>query len=44
MTIEKIFPSGGWIISAMVNGRYVKSRYFGYTKKQAIAMFKQEVK
>ena len=40
ITVEKI--SGGWLVAAMVNGYRVKSRYFGYTKKQSIAMFKEE--
>jgi len=44
MNIERMFPSGGWLVSDIINGQYVKRRYFGYTKKQAIEDFKQEIK
>lgn len=44
MSIEKIFPSGGWIVSAMINGYRVQTRHYGYTKKQAVKMFKEEHK
>ena len=40
LTTEKMFPSGGWLVSAMVNGYYCKCRYLGYTKKEAVAEFK----
>jgi hypothetical protein len=41
MTIEKTYQ-GAWRVSAIV-GDYLESRqYFGYTKKEAIAEFKEE--
>ena len=43
-TVEKMFPSGGYLVSDIINGEYVKRRYFGYTKKEAIAEFKAETK
>jgi hypothetical protein len=42
MTVEKMFPSGGYLISDIINDQYVSRRYFGYLKKEAIAEFKQE--
>lgn len=41
MTIEKTFQ-GAWRISAMINDQLVTRQFFGYTKKQAIAIFKHE--
>ena len=41
MTVEKTYQ-GAWRIYAIV-GDYLESRqYFDYTKKEAIAMFKNE--
>lgn len=34
--------TGGWLVSAIIKGYRVKSRYYGYTKKEAIKMFKNE--
>jgi len=41
MTIERTFQ-GAWRVSGMVNGYLVTRQFFGYTKKQALAAFKQE--
>lgn len=41
MTIETIKPSGGYLITDIVHGQLIKQRYFGYTKKEAIALFKE---
>lgn len=41
MTIEKTIQ-GAWKVSAIVNGYLVTKQYFGYTKKEAIALFKEE--
>jgi hypothetical protein len=43
MSIEKIVPSGGWLISDIVDGYHTYRRYFGYTKAQAVSLFKSEV-
>lgn len=41
MTVEKTYQ-GAWRISTLV-GDYLESRqYFDYTKKEAIALFKEE--
>jgi hypothetical protein len=40
MTIERTFQ-GAWRISGMVDGYLVTRQFFGYTKKEAIAAFKE---
>ena len=42
-TIERLHPSGGWLVSAVIDGYRVARRYFGYTKREAVAMFRAEV-
>lgn len=44
ITIEKLFPSGGLLLYALVNGELVRRRYFDYTRKEAINLFLEEVK
>jgi hypothetical protein len=44
MSIEKVHPSGAYRVSDIVKGYLVTRVYMGYTKRQALAMFKQEVK
>jgi hypothetical protein len=44
MTIEKMKPSGGYLITDTIDGQFVKRRYFQYTKKEAVFEFKQEFK
>jgi hypothetical protein len=41
MLIEKSL-SGYWIISNIIDGYLVTRKYSGYTKKQAIKLFKLE--
>lgn len=43
LSIEKTFQ-GAWRISAMVNGYLVSEQYMGYTKREAVAMFKEQHK
>lgn len=43
MTIERTFQ-GAYKISAIVNGYLVSRQYMGYTKREAIQAFKQEIK
>jgi len=43
MTIERTFQ-GAWRISGMVDGYLVTRQFFGYTKKEAIAAFKEATK
>jgi hypothetical protein len=40
MTIERTFQ-GAWRISGMIDGYLVIRQFFGYTKKEAIAAFKE---
>jgi hypothetical protein len=40
MTIERTFQ-GAWRISGMVDGYLVTRQFFGYTKKEAVAAFKE---
>jgi hypothetical protein len=47
ITAERIHPSGGWHLSAVVGGGnsfLVWRSYYGYTKKEALAMFRQLLK
>jgi hypothetical protein len=44
MTIEKSFPSGAYVITAIKDNHLVVRRYFGYTKKAATALFNKEMK
>lgn len=43
MTIIK-YHRGFWQISAVVNGYLVQRQYMGYTKKEAVRLFKEEAK
>lgn len=43
MTAERLFPSGAWRIFAMIGGHLVSRVYFGYTKREAVAMFREEM-
>ena len=38
-TIEKLFPSGMYLVSEVVNGQLIKYRYGGYTKREALRRF-----
>ena len=44
MTIERVRPSGAYVISELVGGNYsgylFTRTYYGYTLKQAKALFK----
>lgn len=42
MTIKKQFPSGAWEVSDIIEGYYVRRVYFGYTKAEARAEFREE--
>ena len=43
MTIERN-PEGAWIVSDIVAGYLVSRRFYGYTKREAIRLFKMEMK
>ena len=44
MTIERMFPSGAYRIDAVIDGYLVTKWYYGYTKREAIRLFKEETK
>jgi hypothetical protein len=44
MTAERLFPSGAWRISAMHDGHLVTRVYYYYTKREALAEFRHEMK
>ena len=35
--------NGSWSVSAIINDYLVRRSYYGYTKKEAIAEFKEEI-
>jgi hypothetical protein len=49
MTIEKVFPSGAWQISGVIEregereGYFLSRTYYGYTKKEAIKLWRQHI-
>ena len=42
MIAEKNYE-GAWVVSDIVNGYRVARKYYGYSKREALAMFKAEV-
>ena len=44
MTIERSSVTGAYIIYTDVNGHLMTRTYFGYTKREAAAMFRAEVR
>ncbi len=40
ITATKLFPSGALELCALVSGSLVSRRYFGYTRREAFAMFR----
>lgn len=43
MTAERNY-AGAWIVSDIVAGYLVTRSYYGYTKREAVADFKREMK
>jgi hypothetical protein len=43
VSIDRVFPSGDWRVSALVDGHLVQKRYSGYRWREAIKMFLSEV-
>ena len=43
MTTQKLH-NGAWEISELVNGYLVTRTFYGYTKKESIRLFKDELK
>lgn len=46
MTISatRVWHSGAWVISAMYEGYCESITYYGYTKREAIARFRDEMR
>jgi len=46
MTISatRQWHSGAWVISAMYEGYYESITYYGFTKREAIARFREEMR
>ncbi len=44
ISVEKIKVSGGYLVSAIIAGALCKTQYYGYTKKEALAKFRNSVK
>ncbi len=44
MLIERVKHSGMWVISDIINGALVTKKYLGYSRKEAIQLFRQEMK
>ena len=44
MIVEKAYPSGAWVISDTIEGEAVTQTYFFYTKREAIRLFKQDLR
>jgi hypothetical protein len=42
MIAEKNYE-GAWVVSDIVGGYWVTRRYYYYTKREALAMFRREV-
>lgn len=43
MSVEKNYQ-GGYVISDIIGGYLVTKSYYGYTKREAISLFKKETK
>ena len=44
MTLEKHKPSGAWIVSDIIQGQLIRRTYYGYTKREAMRMFRMETR
>lgn len=44
ITVSKVFPSGAWQVSTLVDGYRFARTYMGYTKKESIQLFKEQLK
>jgi hypothetical protein len=44
ITTTILFPSGALELSAMVNGYLVRKTYYDFTRKEAVAYFRQFIR
>ncbi len=42
LAVSRAYPSGAWIVAAIVGDCRVSRTYFGYTRREAIARFLAE--
>lgn len=42
MKPEAVRITGGWSVGAVIGGKYFRRRYYGYTKKEALALFMKD--
>lgn len=44
MIFTRLFPSGAWQVSDIINGYWVRRTYYGYSKRDAGRLFRAETK
>jgi hypothetical protein len=47
ITAERIEVGGGWSLATILGGRYgyrVQRSYYGYSKREAVALFRQFIR
>lgn len=42
MIATKLFPSGAWEVSDIIDGYRVHHTYYGYTKREALREFRRQ--
>lgn len=42
LAVSRAFPSGAWIVAAIVGTRRESRTYYGYTRREAVAQFLAE--
>jgi hypothetical protein len=42
LSVTRAFPSGAWIVAAIVGDTRDSRTYYGYTRREAIASFRAE--
>ena len=44
MSITRVAHSGAYVITAIVGGYYVSRTYYGYTRREALRLFRAAVR
>jgi hypothetical protein len=44
MTVERLFPSGDYLITEIYQGHLFKVRYVGYTEREAKSTFRYDLR
>jgi hypothetical protein len=42
LSVTRAYPSGAWIIAAMIGDSRASRTYYGYTRREAVARFRAE--